>query len=1144
MKNFRFLSSLAVAGMLTTSIMGTTLAAEGDVQTRNLGTYKVADKAATAFILDNIDDKVTMGDLKASDTFKDKNITADAPISNDTVLGTGSKFKVDDKEYVVVVYGDVNGSGTISIDDVVKVAEMEAELTEATDAENEAADVANDDNKVTIDDVVKIAEYETGYTDKLVDPEPEMDKENPPVQSQYDFTVNENNTVNDTNSATSTMKITTEKKVDKLTKFQLVYINKEGKESDAMNVDDLQMNQYADEADVAVVDFTSMITAMKDVNENVLKDKKITLKLKSEDGKEVLATTEITVNTVKPEAAKISAKREGTEQARLKFEAKSGSDIVKVYYTVEENENAETNSKKFMTAEKDNVKLMTVSGNSFDSVLDGITSLVNNTKYVVNFVVENAVGNYAENVYHAVVPKDSSAKQEEKVTNLKINDNLSAEWTAPTVPPTNYTVIVYNEAGEVIGEINNVTETTQTLATIVKEKGKYSVSVISNGDKINGTSADSEETEKVEFEVTQLAEVTGIHFETNEETDEVYLKWDEYSDVENEAFNGYTIKIYEYDPINKNYKQSESSKNENITKNLTEIKLSDVHDLSSTFTPNPNIRYKAVISANSSKGKVISSKPTETEKDYFNLVINTLTPVDINITDTSMKLPLTTTTDTTLKALGNEVTYDVEVWSKTSSSTAEEHFAREDDGVRKNVTVDKNGDILIDGLKPYTEYKFVLVVHIDGDEAEGRSKISSATAKFTKKTLPSLEGKVVIKTATDKKATEGGKVYAGSNKEIYIDGVEVDTQHAETYYDPMKLLSGAPTGMPSVSYFIRSLNEGDTIVSMTEDKIKVKAANVATSGNDRQINAQGRVVEIIGNNYEQDIKAVSENAKEIILNGGLFKINKESTSKFTLENGVKVKTDISSNSDSVKVNVVAGASATIDDIEIHSTAALDATLSIASSKRVLTVKEVGNDTISINNKSGNELIVEFDGDATIGKTQVGKVTIESNADVTIKATEKANVGAELSIATTNGSITFDTTSQGQLTGTKEITVSTTAESVAKTITARTKLTSPIDLSNKEILPYTIEQLKALRDEGTVIKDSAGETIGALSQTDIEDLNNDKLTQLVNYFNAFGSSLMSIGAKVSNVTANQEGVTITLPAGSVVTLDSVTIGGLK
>ena len=78
----------------------------------------------------------------------------------------------------------------------------------------------------------------------------------------------------------------------------------------------------------------------------------------------------------------------------------------------------------------------------------------------------------------------------------------------------------------------------------------------------------------------------------------------------------------------------------------------------------------------------------------------------------------------------------------------------------------------------------------------------------------------------------------------------------------------------------------------------------------------------------------------------------------------------------------------------------------------------------------------------------------------------------------------------------------------------------------------------------MIKDSAGETIGALSQTDIEDLNNDKLTQLVNYFNAFGSSLMSIGAKVSNVTANQEGVTITLPAGSVVTLDSVTIGGLK
>ena len=38
--------------------------------------------------------------------------------------------------------------------------------------------------------------------------------------------------------------------------------------------------------------------------------------------------------------------------------------------------------------------------------------------------------------------------------------------------------------------------------------------------------------------------------------------------------------------------------------------------------------------------------------------------------------------------------------------------------------------------------------------------------------------------------------------------------------------------------------------------------------------------------------------------------------------------------------------------------------------------------------------------------------------------------------------------------------------------------------------------------------------------------------------------MSIGAKVSEVSANQESVKITLPLGSAVTLDSVTIGGLK
>ena len=763
--------------------------------------------------------------------------------------------------------------------------------------------------------------------------------------------------------------------------------------------------------------------------------------------------------------------------------------------------------------------------------------MTNNTKYVVNFVVENAVGNQSTVAYTPVVPKDSSAKQEEKVTDVVVDDSsdnqIKVKFTEPTEHSTvgGYTITIYNENEEVVAEVDASSSDATSGKDItdnIPEGGKYTVTVITKGGK-DGASKASDETEPVEFEVSQLAEVTGIHFETDEETDEVYLKWDEYSDAENEAFNGYTIKIYKYNPVTKDYAGNPTKTKNIVDKALTEIKITEVD----SFAAEENTRYKAVISANSSKGKVKASKETETEKDYFNLVITNVTPTDI--TDTSMKLPLTTATDIKLKALGDEVTYDVEVWSKTSSSTAEEHFARE--GVRENVTVDESGKILIDGLKPNTEYKFVLVVHIDGNEAEGRSKISEATEKSTLKTLPSIEGRVVVKPVSDETKTNNNGIGA-SVLDLLVNGEKIEKVNFNKYYDPNSILKDN-----FAVNLVNSLNNGDTIVSVTKEKVTIKPAQVATNGKDREINARGRVVEIIGNNYEQDIKAVTDNAKEVILNGGLFKVNKESTSKFTLENGVKVKTDISLQNEKINnVSINAGSTATIDDVEISSSATLNVTVyNDGNNNRALTINEVGNDTITINNKSGKKLIVEFAGDATIGENQLGKVTVESNADVIIRTKDKATVGADVSVSTTNGSIDI---SGRTLTGAKEVTVTTDKTATGKQIKARTKLTSPIALNNKEILPYTFEQLKELKDKGTAIKDSTGETTGALSQSDVKSLSEEELKQLVDYFNAFGSGLMNIGAKISGVSANQESVTITLPKGSEVTLDSVTVEGLK
>ena len=55
--------------------------------------------------------------------------------------------------------------------------------------------------------------------------------------------------------------------------------------------------------------------------------------------------------------------------------------------------------------------------------------------------------------------------------------------------------------------------------------------------------------------------------------------------------------------------------------------------------------------------------------------------------------------------------------------------------------------------------------------------------------LPSLDGKVVIDTAADASATAGGKVYTDGSTKLYIDGVDVDLDNPDNYYDPNELLA-------------------------------------------------------------------------------------------------------------------------------------------------------------------------------------------------------------------------------------------------------------------------------------------------------------------------------------------------------------------
>ena len=956
-------------------------------------------------------------------------------------------------------------------------------------------------------------------------------KTEPEVHYEYNFAVNSNNVINDTNSSTSKINITLPSgRVEEDTTFDLYYVN--SKEVDTkISASNLIVKQYANESGEVSVNFTNYMNTFASSNT----ESKVTLKLKKKGSTETVAQTEVIVNRIHPEAVKVSARRDGTQNAALKFESRADSDIVKVHYIISNSTNVQnvdsTTNLMDKTKHKD-LKTVTVENNKFDNKLDW-TELENSTEskkkytpYKIYFVVENAMGNLSKNVLSVVVPNDTNGKIESKVTNVSVNNSLKATWTIPNEQPTNgYTVTVYDEDGKVIGEkkVAEGDKTSASLTDIVKKPGKYTLTVTSNG-AVDGTSSASEETEPVEFEVTQLEKVTGLEFVTDDETGNVKLKWDEYADKDNAAFSGYTIKISKYNPTKGTYEDTKTQNN--VGKNLTELKLSEI----STFTADVNNRYKAEITANrsSSYAKVLASETTETTKDYLKLSVTT-TPTALS--DTKMQLDFSEMN--TIEKLGNEITYDVEVWKKVESDTAEKHYELVD--TREDVAKDENGKIFVDKLDPETAYKFVLVVHVDGDDAEGRSALSKETK--TLRTLPSIDGLMVTKIKPTSASVGKGKIYTElAGYDIWIDGIEITSDNKSEFYDPNNLLDESSY----IKTLVKSLNEGDIIISLTKEKVTIKAANVATNGKNRIINVgSDRVLEIQGNVCQQDIRIGTNEAKEVILTGegALFKIsNFTSMAPVKVSDGVKLVSDIKeTDAHKISVTILANATATLNGIDISSSGDLEVSEeSMIKSEHTLKIKSAGNNTININNNSQKKLKVTFMDGAQAGDYQLGKITINSNAEVVVNS--GGTLKADMSITTENANIDI---TDSNLIGAKDVKVSANKNSSAITIKANTTSIFPNITNNNKaitIMNYTLDQLKTLRDKGTTITGSN------LTKAMVQNLSDEQLQKIVDYFNAFGSKLQAFGKATVNKDTSEDKVIITIPKNSELSLTE--IKGLK
>ena len=124
-KNLKVLSSLALAGMLTTGVMGTSSAAitTKDVTSKVPGIYSNTLVPSLAnvvpVILDNAKDVATMKDIINSGLF-DK--TAFQGFDENKQFRSGDTFKLKGKEYTVLIMGDADRNGIVDINDALEIA--------------------------------------------------------------------------------------------------------------------------------------------------------------------------------------------------------------------------------------------------------------------------------------------------------------------------------------------------------------------------------------------------------------------------------------------------------------------------------------------------------------------------------------------------------------------------------------------------------------------------------------------------------------------------------------------------------------------------------------------------------------------------------------------------------------------------------------------------------------------------------------------------------------------------------------------------------------------------------------------------------------------------------------------------------------
>lgn len=994
-KNFKFLSSLALAGILSTSVIGgATLAVTTDVKTEPVGIYSqlIANKKVVPFVLANKDDIVTIKDIKNSGKFDNMTLFNNSAIpSEDTVVKTGDTFVANGEEYTAVIYGDVDCDGTISMLDALAIQDYRHGKVTLNELQSMAANVIwKDGSEIDMIDALRIQTYRNEIDNTLVDGVPDAEEE-PEVTYSITLSVNDNGYINVENRNATKIGVKLSETSEEVTNLKFKVLNANGEEVTVSGLTTTTVAEHTDYKEISV-DFSS------------IPEGKYTIQVLDEEGKTVLGTINTEINYTLPAVAQVKTERTSTTEATLSLNAMGDSDIVKIYYVVADVAPNGFDGEKFTwasDADKVDTKTMNVSNSKIENAVIA-NELTTNKAYKVYYVVENTYGNQTA-IANADILSDTVNTQIEKVKEITapVLEENDTTFTWEAVNGANGYIVTLMKDGKIVAE-EDVTDPEYTVA--INGAGKYQISVIAKGD--NTTSKNSEATVSPEIEVVALNSVTDIAFEMTPEGKSM-LSWKDDNNKDN--VKEYKVTLYTLNDKGEYILAQELT----ATEAKQEINM----------TANTVYKAEVVVVAKDDQAKLVNAEKDTLEGFY---------KIEANANIDSATENAVTLTLNDVKVNGKSATYQVNVYAVREDNNPE--VPELTFVTTKNVEF-KDGKIVVDGLESNKTYAFKLIADVDGVKGESDYIRQATTLRKT----PEINNLKVVK--SEKEAIEG-TIYKNGDAMI-IDGEKHD------------LTLNYSSAFKNIANVIDHLHAND-IVTISGDTVTLNLPSEATDSSaklDLGTAVKDMTVIIESNEFEKQIKTTTgSEAKEVILKGegSRFDVSELNSKKISLTNNVTV-------TGNKQYTVNANTTATINGVKV-STEKETVITATGKALNVTANKETNNlvfENLLADNIDEIKAKITFIGSEDLTDKQLGTITIKTTGGKVTVEQQNVNVSSELNVEVNSGEVVIQNEA---FTGDKNITV-TNKEEGTTTINAIANTKAPISMTSVELKEYTDEEFE-------------------------------------------------------------------------------------